>query len=129
MEKNVIECRRGGVFSSGQHGEAAKSIHGEQGYARGDPQRFEIAANQGDGWGVIFDEDDFGGAAAEGFDADGAGSGEEIDEAGAGNVGGQHVEERFAEAVAGGAQGEAFEALEDTASVGSGDDAHEYSYR
>jgi len=37
---------------------------------------------------VIFDKDDFGGTTAEGFDADGAGSGEEIDEARTGYVGG-----------------------------------------
>ncbi len=77
---------------------------------------------------MIFDEDDFGSAAAEGFDADGTGSGEEIDESRTSYVGGQHVEERFAQAVAGGAQGEALEAFQDAASVDSGDDAHECSY-
>src|SRR5260370_40071601 len=116
------------LLSGGQHGEAAKSGYGENGHAGVDAQRFEIAANQGGGGRVILDEDDFGGAAAEGFDADGAGSGEEVDESRAGCIGGQHVEESFAQAVAGGAQGEALETLQDAASVSSGDDAHECSY-
>src|SRR5712692_4458805 len=124
----MVECGRAGVFSSRQHGEAAKSVHGEHGHASIDAQRFEIAANQRGSGGVIFDEDDFGSAAAEGFDADGAGSGEKIDESRAEDVGGQHVEERFAQAVAGGAQGEAFEAFQDAAAVDSRDDAHEYGY-
>jgi len=77
---------------------------------------------------VIFDEDDFGGSAAESFNADGTGSGEEVYEARTGDVGSQHVEEGFAQAVAGGAQGEAFEALQDAAAVDSGNDAHECSH-
>jgi len=52
---------------------------------------------------MILDEDDFGGAAAQGLNADGAGSREKIDEAGAGYIRGQDVEECFAQAVAGGA--------------------------
>jgi len=77
---------------------------------------------------VILDEDDFGGAAAEGFNADGAGSGKKIDESRAGYICGQHVEECFAQAVTCGPQSEALEALQDAASVDSGDDAHECSY-
>jgi len=121
----VVEGGSAGTFSSGEHGQAAKSVYGEDGYTHIDAQRFEIAANQGGGGGVILDEDDFGGATAEGFDADGAGSRKKIDESRAGYVGGKNVEESFAEAVAGGAEGQAFEALQEAASVGSGDDAHE----
>lgn len=73
---------------------------------------------------MIFDEDGFGGAAAEGFDADGAGAGEDVEEARACDGGAEDVEEGFAQAVTGGTKGRAFEALQDTAAIFAGDDAH-----
>src|SRR5450432_2823512 len=76
---------------------------------------------------MIFDEGGVSGAAAKGFDADGSGAGEDVEEAGAGNAATEHVEEGFAQAVAGGAEGEAFEAFEDAAAIGSGDDAHGFA--
>ena len=60
---------------------------------------------------MIFNEDGFCCAAAEGFDAHGAGAGENVDEARAFDRGAQNVEERFAKAVAGGTERESFEAL------------------
>ncbi len=123
----MVKCGGAGANSSGEHGEAAKSVDGEHGHAGVDAQEFKVAANEGGGGGVIFDKDDFGGTTAKGFDADGAGSGEEIDESRTGYVGGQHVEKCLAQAVAGRAQGEAFGALQDAAFVRSGDDAHECS--
>ena len=60
---------------------------------------------------MIFDEGYVGGAAAEGFYANGAGAGEDVEEAGADYAGAEDVKERFAEAVAGGTESEAFEAL------------------
>ena len=87
----------GGLLLSGsQQGEAAKSIHGEHGHAGIDAQRFEVAANQGGGRRTILYEHDFGGATAQGLNADGAGSREKVDESRAGYIGRQHVEERFA---------------------------------
>jgi hypothetical protein len=77
---------------------------------------------------VILDEHNFGSAAAQGFNADGTGPREKIDEARAGYIGGQHVEERFTQAVTGGTQREALEAFQNAAAVDSGDDAHECSY-
>jgi len=74
---------------------------------------------------VIFDEGYVGGAAAEGFDADGASAGEEVEEARADYARAEDVEERFAKAVAGGTEREALQALQDTAAVFAGDDAHE----
>ena len=73
---------------------------------------------------MIFDEGYVGGAAAEGFDSDGAGAGEDIEEAGADYARAEDVEKRFAEAVAGGTKREAFQALEDAAAVFAGDDTH-----
>jgi hypothetical protein len=60
---------------------------------------------------VIFDEGYVGGAAAEGFNAYGASAGEDVKEARAYNARTEDVEERFAKAVAGGTEGEAFRAL------------------
>ena len=57
---------------------------------------------------MIFDEGYVGGAAAQGFDTDGARAGEDVEESGAYYAGAEYVEERFAEAVAGGTEREAF---------------------
>lgn len=73
---------------------------------------------------MIFDEGYVGGAAAEGFDADGAGPGEDVEEARAYDAGAEDVEEGFAKAVAGGAESEAFQALQDAAAVFACNDAH-----
>ena len=73
---------------------------------------------------MIFDEYDFGGTAAERFDADGAGAGEHVEEAATGDASREDIEERLAEAVAGGAKGKALEAFELAAAKSSGDDAH-----
>jgi hypothetical protein len=47
----------------------------------------EILADEFGGGGMIFDEEHVLRAAAEGFDADGAGAGEEVEEMGAGDFG------------------------------------------
>jgi len=65
-----------------------------------------------------------GGAAAEGFEADGAGTGVEVQKTPALNAGGEDVKEGFAEAVAGGAGGEAGWRLKGSRSEGTADDAH-----
>src|ERR1700737_4260083 len=63
------------------------------------------SAGRGGGGGVIFDEDCLRRAAADRFNADGAGAREDIEEAGAADVGAEYVEESFAQAVAGWAEG------------------------
>lgn len=73
---------------------------------------------------MIFDEGYVGGAAAEGFDANGAGASEDVEEAGAYDAWAEDIEKRFAEAVAGGTESEAFQAFEDAAAIFAGDDAH-----
>ncbi len=73
---------------------------------------------------MILNEHDFRGPAAQGFDANCAGSREEIRETRAGNVRGQHVEQSFTQAIARGTKREAFQAFQDAAAVRSGDDAH-----
>ena len=86
----------------------------------------EILADEFCGGRVIFEEGYVGGAAAEGFDAYGAGAGEDVEEARAYDAGAEDVEERFAKAVAGGTEREAFQALQDAAAIFAGDDAHEH---
>lgn len=71
----------------------------------------EVAADEGGGGGVVFDEDDFDGASACGLDADGAGASEDVEKARTANIGTEDVEEGFAEAIAGGAEGRALEAF------------------
>ena len=73
---------------------------------------------------MIFDEDSLGGAAAEGFDPDGAGARKDVEKTGAADTGGEDIEERFAEAVASRAQGVALEGFQDAAAIFAGDYAH-----
>ena len=82
-------------------------------------------ADQGDGGGIAVDEEDVASAPADGFDSDGAGAGVEIDEEGIGDGWAEDVEERFAEAVAGGADGLGAGSFQATAAIFSGDYAHE----
>src|ERR1700730_14984066 len=84
----------------------------------------KILPNEFSGRRVIFNEQDVDGAAADGFDANRAGTSEKINELRAGDLRAKNVEERFAETVAGGAQRRAVETLQDAAAISSGDDAH-----
>lgn len=124
VDEDEIEWGVGRFVLVGDFLEGAEGVEGEDLRAAGDCERCEVATNQDSGGGVVFDEDDFEGAAAESFDADGAGAGEDIEEAGARDVGTEDVEEGFAEAVAGRAERGALEAFEDAAAIFAGDDAH-----
>src|SRR5882672_8014000 len=73
---------------------------------------------------MIFYEDGLRGAAADCFDADRAGAGENVKEAGTWDVGPENVEEGFAQTIAGRAEGIALEGFEDAAAIFAGDDAH-----
>jgi hypothetical protein len=124
VDENEIEWRVRGLVAGGEFLERAEGVEGKDLRSVGDCERFEIATDEDCGGGVIFDEDDLDGTAAEGFDADGAGAGEDVKEARAADVWAEDVEEGFAEAVAGGAEGGAFETFEDAAAVFASDDAH-----
>ena len=63
-------------------------------------------------------------AAADGLEAYGSGSGEEVDKAGFGDAGTEDIEERFAEPVAGGAGAGAGGRCQKAGTVFAGDDAH-----
>lgn len=99
-------------------------IHLQDGGAFADLQGFEIVADEFGGGGVILNEQHVFGAAAQGLDADRAGAGEKIEEAGARDSGGENVEEGFAEPVAGGAELGGVEGFELARAVEAGDYAH-----
>jgi len=73
---------------------------------------------------MILDKHDFGGAAAERFDADGSRAGENIDEMCAGNLRTEHVEKRLAKPVARGTERESSERFQQPRTVFSSNDAH-----
>jgi hypothetical protein len=124
VEEDEIEWGVGRFVLVGDFLEGAEGVEGEDLRAGSDCEGCEVATDQASGGGVVFDEDDFEGAAAEGFDANGAGAGEDIEETRAGDVGAEDVEEGFAEAVAGGTERVALEGFEDAAAIFAGDDAH-----
>jgi hypothetical protein len=125
IDEYEVETRSGGSAARGELLEGGMGVGGEDGEAGRDFEGVEILADQFCGGGVILYEGYLGGAAAKGFDADGAGAGEQIEKAGAYDAGTEDVEERFAQAITCGTEGEAFEAFQDTAAVFAGDDAHE----
>lgn len=108
VDEDEIEGRVGGLVAGSEFFEGAESIEREDLGFGLDFERGEIAADQGGGGGVVFDEEGLRGAATESFDADGAGAGEDVEEARAGDFGCEDVEEGFAQAVAGGTEGVAF---------------------
>ena len=124
VDEDEIEWGVGRFVLVGDFLEGAEGVEGEDLGSAGDCEGFEVTTDQDSGGGVVFDEDDFEGSAAEGFDANGAGAGEDIEEAGARDVGAEDVEESFAKAVAGGTEGVALEGFEDAATIFAGDDAH-----
>ncbi len=124
VDENEIEWWVRGLVAGGEFLESAQGVEGKDLCSVGDCERFEIAADESRGGGMVFDEDDVDGAAACSFDTDRAGAGEDVEEARAGDVGAEDVEEGFAEAIAGGTEGGALEAFEDAAAIFAGDDAH-----
>ena len=127
IDEDEIERRSGRSVAGGEFLEGGQGGGGEDGVAGGDFEGVEILADEFCGGRVIFDEGYLGGAPAEGFDAHGAGAGEYVEEARACDRGAEDVEERFAQAVAGGTESEAFQALQYAAAIFAGDDAHSAS--
>jgi len=105
IDEYEIERRRGRSVAGGKFLEGGEGVGGEDGGAGGDLEGVEILADEFCGGRVIFDKGYIRGAAAEGFDAYGACAGKDVEEAGAYNARAENVEERFAEAVAGGTEG------------------------
>jgi hypothetical protein len=124
IDENETEWSVGGLVAGGDFLERPKSVEGEDMGTAGDCEGFEVAADESGSGGVVFDEDGFDGAAAQSFDSNGAGTGEDVEEARTADVGTENVEEGFAQAVAGGAESVALEVFENAAAVFAGDDAH-----
>lgn len=64
-----------------------------------DPTKSNILFNEVDSLDIAVDENRTGGPAAEGFQAEGARSGKEIQHLGAGNPGGDDIEDGFPDAI------------------------------
>ncbi len=111
IDEDEIERGVGGLVAGGEFFERAEGVDGEDMGSAGDRERFEIAADQDCGGGVVLDEHYFCCTTANRFDANGAGAGEDVEEARTADVGTEDVEEGFAQAVAGGAEGVALETL------------------
>lgn len=92
--------------------------------AGGEFEGGDVAFECGEGAAVGIEEDDVAGAAGEAFEAHGAGAAEEIGYAGAGDVGGEDVEEGLFGAVGDGAGGIGGGGLDFSAAVFAGDDSH-----
>src|SRR5690348_5220396 len=129
IEKNNVEGGRGGnAVALRELFEAEEGVAGKNPKSLDDCEGRKVFANQFDGRIVLFEEDDFLRAAAECFDADGAGSREDVQEARAFDHRAEDVEESFAEAVAGGPEFASPERFDLAAAELSGDDAHDSTY-
>ncbi len=64
VDEDEIEGGVGGFVAGGEFFEGAQGVEGQDLRAAGDCERFEVAANQDGGGGVIFDEDDLDRATA-----------------------------------------------------------------
>jgi hypothetical protein len=104
-----------------EHGAGATVFKGE---AMGDLEGGKVGTDCGNGLGGIFGEPDVESASAEGLDADGTGSGVEVDEAAAVEAGREDVKDCLAEMVTGGTNFGSTGSGEEAGAMGSGDDAH-----
>jgi hypothetical protein len=92
IEENDVEksaCRS--VFR-GEALQSPQSVELENSRAAENAERIEILLNEGGSGRMVFDEHRFSGTATEGFDADGAGAGEDVEEAATGDAFSQDVE-------------------------------------
>src|SRR5258708_1888923 len=106
IEKNEIKWLDGFFFQSCEGGDRVGGNHAN---AFCNIERCEIFADEADGFRMMFHEGDKCGAATDGFDTDGAGAGEKIEEAGAVDTRAENIEKGFAEHVAGRTESESFE--------------------
>lgn len=112
------------LIAGGETAEGSGDVVRLDGVAAADAERGEVGADGAQGVCGVFDKNNVGGSAADGLDADGPRAGVEIEEDGAGDARSEHVEEGFAQAVAGGARVESFGSNERSGAEFSGDDAH-----
>jgi hypothetical protein len=91
VKENDVERRAGGRVFRGEALQATEGIEFEDSRTAADAEGIEIFLNERSGRRMIFDEHGFGGAAAERFDANGAGPREEIEEAATRDAFGENI--------------------------------------
>lgn len=125
----VEEDEVGGAPGGGEALEGSGGGAGFERVASSDSQRRQVGADGSQrGFGAFY-KDGFRRASAEGLDADGSGACVEVEENGAGDSRGEHIEEGLAKAIAGGAGIAAFGRGQRAGAKLSGDDAHAPSYQ
>lgn len=129
IEENDVEGGRAGGFVLDEFFESVEGVAGKDLKARVHAKAREIFPDQFEGGLVPFEKNRFLGAAAQGFDADGARSREDIEEVRAFDHRTEDVKESFPEAVARGPEFAALERPDLAAAEFSGDDAHSYAIR
>ena len=92
IEENDVEWSACGSVFRGEALQAPQRVELENACASANAERIEILLNERGSGRMILDEHHFGGAAAERFDANGAGTREDIEETAAGDVFSQDVE-------------------------------------
>ena len=91
IEKNDVERRAAGSVFRGEALQSPQSVELQDSSAATDAEGIQVFLNESGGRRMIFDKDGFGGAAAQRFDADGAGPREKIEEAATGDAFGENV--------------------------------------
>ena len=81
-----------GAVLRGQLLQAAHRVGGDDRGSGANVERFEVAANQRGRWRMILDEHDLDGTAAKRLDADGSGTGKDVDKARTVHCAGQDIE-------------------------------------
>ncbi len=124
VEENDLRRCRGACVFLRENLEGAAGVDREDTNAFFYGKRGDIFLDERHSGGMIFKEHHFGGATTQGLDADSAGAGKGVDEAGADHELAENIEECFPKAIACGAKIEAFEALQVAAAKFSSDNAH-----
>jgi hypothetical protein len=93
VEENDVKCSGSGSVFRGEALQAPQRIALENSCASANAEGIEILLNESGSGRMILEEHNFSGAAAERFDADSAGAGENVEKAAAGDAFSQDIEE------------------------------------
>ncbi len=129
IEKDVGPFWRNRTAAGSERFKPAEGVERKNSSALANSKAREIGFDERDGGAVRFDEGGGGSSAAERFDADGAGTGKEIEKMRAFEMSAENVEESFAKIVAGGPEIQSFEGFEQAGAILAGDNAHEEKFR
>src|ERR1700689_5067292 len=121
----IEENKVGDEVASGEFIEATHGVGCDYFYAGANIEGCEVLAHQANAVGIAVNEENFARASADGFDSDCASAGVQVDEERVFDGRAENVEERFAQAVAGGADAQEPWSSQLAAAVFSGDYAHD----